>query len=262
MTRAVHFNGTTYLLNTTLGGISAFSSNLSCGVLSYWYKADTTLDATVLLAFANIPGGHCLRLVHYNPGGSSNVYPMLQLQRPQAVAGTSVFLLGGTTLPYDGDWHHVLFSWSVNTSPVVAKCQLDGASVTLSTPLPTLGAFTIDYSIADDWRIAGEYSSSPMGTYLGDLAEVYLQCLNIYIDPDASLGVSIGGVLVGGKGFRWNDNKAMEIGPDGSGALGQSGLVPQVYCTGDSGTFPSNGGGSRAFSITGTLATAGSDPFP
>jgi hypothetical protein len=46
-------------------------------------------------------------------------------------------------------------------------------------------------------------NASGKRTYEGDLAEVYLQCLNNHIDPHANLGVSIGGVLVGGKGFRF-----------------------------------------------------------
>jgi hypothetical protein len=200
--------------------------------------------------------------VHYIRGSGSNIYPMLQLQRPQAPAGTNAVFFSGNQLPYDGDWHHVIWGWDTSANPPVAKAKIDGSALTVINTTMPRASFSIDYSIANDWRIGGEYASSPLGTYEGDLAEVYLQCLNNYIDPDANLGVSIGGVLVGGKGFRSNDNRAMEIGPDGSGALGIVGLVPQIYCTGDATSFPNNGGGSRAFSVTGTLATAASDPFP
>jgi hypothetical protein len=36
---------------------------------------------------------------------------MLQLQRPQAPAGTNAVFFSGNQLPYDGDWHHVIWGW-------------------------------------------------------------------------------------------------------------------------------------------------------
>jgi len=189
-TRAVTFNGATYLGNTTLGGLSDFSSSLPAGIISYWYKASTPLDVTMMLAYNDIQG-HCLRLVHYIRGSGSNIYPMLQLQRPQAPAGTNAVFFSGNQLPYDGDWHHVIWGWDTSANPPVAKAKIDGSALTVINTTMPRASFSIDYSIANDWRIGGEYASSPLGTYEGDLAEVYLQCLNNYIDPDANLGVSI-----------------------------------------------------------------------
>jgi hypothetical protein len=99
---------------------------------------------------------------------------------------------------------------------------------------------------------------------------------------DALSGITIGGVTIGGKGFIdagfvdlsgpfpvfINTNPtAMEIGPDGSAALGISGLKPHIYCTGDAVEFPENGGAPPAFLrefqiYVGNLTTASSDPFP
>lgn len=279
MTRAVTFNGNTGLHNSTLGQLSDLSTDLSCGVLSYWYRSITNQSVVtpIVLAFSKSANGHCLRHMHFMRSRGSSTYVMLQLQQPTAPPGSGEItsFLGVNPIPLDGQWHHFMIAWNVNTVPYVREAALDGVTMptVLGTPPPssTLAfvPFTIDYSIADDWEIGDEDAG---GIYLGDLAEMYLQ---LYASPYIGLDVGVGGqgIQIGGKGFidmgpvggpPRNPPVAMEIGPTGADALGIVGLAPQIYCSGDSNFFWRNVTGvpPRLFSIVGSLTDAATDPFP
>lgn len=290
MARAVTFNGAQGLLNMQLGNLPDLNRGpLSCGIFSYWYKSRIpTLSAITTVSVQNT--GHCFRCYHQPTGGRAVVVLQVQQARGMSTQGVSFQTL--TELPFDDKWHHVMMNWSVDwgqqfqgsmnpmNSQNRAQMVLDGGSMRAGI-LPTGGVppFTVDYSIADQWTVAAERGYD---NYIGDLAEVYLQLMGFYVEFGS--GVNFIGYFagaqqafqIGGKGFinmgtirqqmAGQPPTAVEIGFDGSGALGLTGLKPQVYCAeSDLAHFPDNVTGlrPRVFdTVGGSPAIATTDPFP
>ncbi len=134
MTRAVTFNGSTQLLNGSIGKSLPFAFPLGSGILSYWYRAVNQTGGVVFLAYANRPynlQGHHVRLTHFNDG-ASRPYPILYVQNPTLPRNTANAIFAGGPLPADSDWHHMAFSWNVNVIPyefvwAVSSAALSGS---------------------------------------------------------------------------------------------------------------------------------------
>lgn len=279
-TRAVHFDGHTELRSVAVGFTSAFATSFGCGIFSYWTKgASVTAGPTVFLAYSDI-NGHCLRVAHFSGR------PTIQVQDPRPRPTKSVIFDAVNPLPIDDRWHNVCFGWNVNVDPPVVIYALDSARQTTTERVTRGVPFEVDYSIADIWTIGAEdITATPIvisglppidvaNAYEGDLAELYLSCNQTYVDILKPAGFTVRvwipffgtkSFTFGGKGFTTPDDKAMKIGPDGSGATG---WPPQIYCSVDpdsrvSNTFEVNRGtANRSFVETGTLASATSDHFP
>lgn len=284
------------LHNSQLGHIPDFDLQpYNCGVLSYWYRATARLHSTIFAVYVkDVEDGCCVRAHHfYDPIETSGaVYAILDLQRP-GFSATGVAAVSATELTYDGLWHHVFWTWNSASIPFRIQHRLDGAPATVfprATDDGQLVAYNIDYSITPHWAVGAEYLGAPYGPYLGDLAEFFFQATNTYIGPDLPFIVGMDSVdpvtgqtiHAGGKGFFNPADRttvarrgtAMDIGSDGSGAIGSLTLrVPQIYLTGNPTTFPVNlsqpvrhggvGDPRRRFQPDhGTLAPAGTDPFP
>lgn len=266
MTRAVRFSGSMHLYSTSIGRSNQFYARYGSGILSYWYKAtqDDAQDSSVIF-LARAPSGHRVRALHYK---MAQVTPYAFLQLQDGLAGAqpnkAAYVISSDLLPYDNQWHNIVWAWDVTKLPHVVLLSLDGEVKDIS-PVPRANSvgFTIDYASANWWTIGGEDANYKLPDYFqGDLAEVYFHVANSYIDCTASPPVP----GKPGKGF-WMPNKkdAMEIGPTGEGATG---LKPQIYCAvrpnASETTFQINKGtaGDRYSPTSGQLVPATSDPFP
>lgn len=268
MTRAVHFDGSAGLTNQSIGQSTAFAAPFGCGIVSYWIK-NPSQDGVILVIKSQVEG-HCLRL-HYIHGK-----PFLWLQDPRDRNRKSLFFEPLDATLEDNNWHNICFGWNVNTLPYVVEYTVDssrqpGNALTWSdVPTP----FEVDYSIADSWNIGAEdpAAMSPVvrDAYEGDLAELYLSCLPIYLNILHPVGFTVRLFgrewIFGGKGLTTINNEAMEIGPNGVGATG---IPPHLYCRVSetnqiASTFRTNNGRARGTFIenSASLTLAFTDPFP
>jgi hypothetical protein len=80
MVRAVNFNGSNYLVNTSMG-LRQYPVPYACGNISSWYKADALVDGVIIVGYSTIPDidEHQLRIMH-NPSAGvmlPKAYPVV-----------------------------------------------------------------------------------------------------------------------------------------------------------------------------------------
>lgn len=279
MTRAVNFNGSFGIYAFGLKRLQEWRPDHSCGVIAYWYRSAIADTAAILTASTVYDSNYQLLVEHYLYP-DAGIGPTLYLRR----AGEQFFLRFhvDVDLPYnDGRWHHVIWCYGLNTDPVQFFCAVDGKlAVTLIGPYDH--QMGLNFDEADQWNIGSRTVPDDPEYYQGDMAEVYFLALDQFITYGQVLGIDTAAGHIGGKGFyRQIDGTAMEIGPNGVGALGPyqpvSGFPgfpghgvnypPQIFCSGSAREFPFNPGGfrpdpSRAFEGGYNLGTASTDPFP
>lgn len=138
MSRAAHFNGATGLFNATLGQLpSLTSSNLSCGIFSYWYRSAVSALSTIACAYSTT-AGHCFRC-YTQPSGATAAILYFQPQAPQGTTKQGVTFVGFTELPYDDKWHHVMMNWNVDLSaPSENQRRRSVASASSAGTMPTV----------------------------------------------------------------------------------------------------------------------------
>jgi hypothetical protein len=178
---------------------------------------------------------------------------------------------GARPLTFDDRWHHVWISFDV-ANPKRASIEIDNVAAPARVIPPTeRDDVLIDYTNNDTWNVGGE-AIGGTDYYIGDMAEFYFRpYAGAFLPASRIIGVALsttmGSTLVGGVGWRTNNNEAMEIGPDGS--LAWANTKPLIYLSGYKQRFPRNGGASRTspqtFQETGQLVDTFSsplDPFP
>jgi hypothetical protein len=221
---AVAFDGTDRLQRN-----SALTSVSDSGdfILSFWIKT-TDVDFPIVLT----TGVGTVSFTTYGP----SVYD---------AAGANGFYAELDTTVQAGTWRHVLFAGRMSTSTL--QTYVDGVDVSLGTNVDGTPS-TADFDAAS-WAIMDSVGGGNAMT--GDIAEIYF-APGQYLDISDSANV---------EKFRTVGGKPVDLGSDGSTPTGSA---PAIYLSvrpGDAASdLATNRGTGGDFTITGTLAIAGTSP--
>lgn len=217
----VRFNGS----NTNLLNASAMTGVAASkvGTLSFWLKmmgGDSTLQ----------------RVLNFGPSDAivceRKADNTLLVTGPGAFAATS-----STTLVSGGDWVHAICSWDVAAGVIklfLNDVDRTSGPVTINTASTLAGLSVIGCDSGGSLRINAE------------IAELYFN--PVYFDLTVTANRR---KFINASGF------PVDLGSTGNGPTGSA---PPIWLSGNSTTFPNNGGTGGAYSIAGTLANSSDSP--
>jgi hypothetical protein len=251
---AVHFDGNTTLINPSLGGTDGpcmgfsvwMKSSLFNGIHAPfgipWVVQPVGAYNNVFEISDNDPALGGSILVTYSPDGNSGVYTALAPHPPEQMP--------------DDTWHSFIGGWDTNhdSGSKIMKVYIDTIDVT--------GALT-DYGVAYIAAMTGVPfyvgGDSCGAQYIGDMADFWLATNQSLFDISGNIPLATLRKFVSSLG------KPVDLGANGETPTG---VVPNIFLSGNATTFPNNlgtGGAfttfERAFYVT-ALAAPGSISLP
>lgn len=227
---AVNFDGATFLAR---GGQLTGISDSATGILSVWVKS-SGLNASAL--FTDDTDNFSIF-----SDASALQWSLFGLSNANKIFGD--WNAGSTD---DGVWHHYLVSWNTNfpAGSRIVNVYLDDVQDTSSTFTDAGVAFNVGYSASGDWSLGSDFFGSII---TGDVAEFYFapgQFLDFTVAANRRKFVSA------------------SIHPVslGSTCATPTGTAPLACFSGGHTTFATNKGTGGAFTVTGTLTDASTNP--
>lgn len=225
---AVNFNGSTYMSR------AAFMSDGSQLTVTAFVKS--TVAGSTICSYDN---GHVV--LQMSAGQLS-----FQVSDSSYANSFGVVAIPTPALD-DGNWHSIAISIDTNfaAGSKKASCVIDRVlqSLTLTDTNP---AFNIRLA-ANNWAVGYDFGS---GFFNGDMCEVTTQPTYI----DWSVGANVNKFFTAG-------NKPVDLGSNGSTAYGSAAAsYNHIAAAEAAANFATDRGGGTTYTVTGTLATAGSKP--
>lgn len=243
--KAVHFDGSTYLKNSSL--VSPDATSLS---VSYWFRNPVLLDAgnmNLAYTFVVDAENNFTTWIDNLPAGDlpDPQYILLQFALCSEAGAAVAYNSAPTTVPLDTSWHHVLFSGECGNASGsnTGKIFIDGVDVT-GTLNDTHAPLTMVFNGKSFWFGTDSFGLDAGDTITGDIADFWLAPGVNLISDGTIPPETLAKFMVGGK----------PKDPTGFPAGGV------VIFTGDADSFATNQGTGGTFATTGTLTDASTSP--
>lgn len=260
-----------------VGSLPGFGST-TLGFASFWFQSVNPFTSVELSGVLNGETD-----IQFGPGPSKNSFSSGRIYSGLTVSvdsiqvcadnsygytddnvgggGIACFTLRSTPFPmtgiYDGNWHHIMWSWD---TPIAGQLYIDNSPISplflendwvgefVANPPPPEAMNLAAYA----WTVYPEVQNGGVGDNIS-LAEVFLLTGNF---------VDISDPIVRAKFINPNTLKAVGLGGDGSVPFG-SNMKPQIYLSGDKDKFPLIRSTSNAtFTVVGpALVNPTTDPF-
>ncbi len=217
---------TGHVENAAMTGISDGKK----GVFSCWFNI-TGSSGTLIPIFVIFASGSARLYVIRSSWNKIAVYGA------STVPSTNLYLETTSSYTTSG-WHHLLASWDLSTG--FGKIYIDRVDKTSASP--TLTNSNIDYT----------GTTNHVGRYLTSIGYISIQ--ELYFNSAESLDITSSAVRAK---FVDSSNKPVSLGATGNLPTG---TAPIVYLKAAYDSFETNSGTGGDYTVSGTLADAGSSP--
>lgn len=242
--KAVHFDGDTWLENTSL---TATDSNFFS--FSVWFRNTTTSNMNYGLLFVVDSENNYTTFFDFQ-GAAPDTALVLQMSMEDEAGSKGVNTHYAPGTDTDMNWHHLLFSGETGQTSGSNARKLFLDDVDVGTLTSDQGPFQMVFNGKSFWFGADSFGGGPGSGILGDIADAW-------IAPNVNL-ISGGTIPVGTRRkFISASMKPVDLGSDGSTPTG---AAPAIFLSGDHSSFGSNKGTGGSFALTGTLTDAASSP--